>query len=157
MKPEVKEPAMRDETSGVQKVVVAAFLHDGDELLLARRAVGKAIAPGKYHLPGGHVEFGEHPAAALARELREELGIEAVVAESVWVFHYTSAGSHTVGIVYRVPLPVERSRLRWSLDDIAECIWVKAEDLSWYLSPDDHNLEAAAAGFELLRRTQPAS
>ena len=35
----------------------AAFLHDRGEVLLAKRAASKAIAPGKYHLPGGHVEF----------------------------------------------------------------------------------------------------
>jgi 8-oxo-dGTP diphosphatase len=62
-------------------VVAAAFLHHRREVLLAQRASTKSIAPGKCHLPGGHVEFGEHPATALARELREELAIETVAHE----------------------------------------------------------------------------
>ncbi len=143
---------MSDAPAQTQKVVVAAFLHDRDEVLLARRAAGKAIAPGKYHLPGGHVEFGEDPAAALARELREELDIEVVVREPLWVFHYAGGESHTVGIVFRVPLEGGRDRLRWDPADIEGCVWVREEELGEYLARDDHNFQAAMAGFEQLRR-----
>ena len=135
-----------------QRVVAAAFLHDGDEVLLARRAAGKAIAPGQCHLPGGHVEFGEHPAAALVRELREELGIVAAVREPLWVFHYAWETSHTVGVVFRVPLPGDRTSLRWDSADLADCVWVKEDALSNYLLPEDHNFLAARAGFAQLRR-----
>jgi 8-oxo-dGTP diphosphatase len=133
-------------------VVVAAFLHHRGEVLLARRASTKTIAPGKYHLPGGHVEFGEHPTDALVRELREELSIETIVREPLWVFHYTWDASHTVGIVFRVPLPVERTALRWYTADLDGCEWVREEELEKYLSRDDDNFLAALAGFEQLRR-----
>ena len=56
--------------------VVAAALVDVDgRVLLQRRAAGRPLA-GLWEFPGGKVEPGERPEAALVRELREELGIE---------------------------------------------------------------------------------
>lgn len=57
-------------------MVVAAALIDRDgRVLLAERPAGKHLA-GTWEFPGGKVEAGETPEAALIRELREELGIE---------------------------------------------------------------------------------
>ncbi|MEV0903570.1 NUDIX domain-containing protein [Streptomyces hokutonensis] len=67
-------------------VVVGAALFDGDyddggdgrggRLLAARRSAPPELA-GRWELPGGKVEPGERPDAALVRELREELGVDA--------------------------------------------------------------------------------
>jgi 8-oxo-dGTP diphosphatase len=57
-------------------VVVGAALFDGGRLLAARRSAPPALA-GRWELPGGKVEPGETPEAALVRELREELGVSA--------------------------------------------------------------------------------
>ena len=57
-------------------LVSAVALVDGDgRILLAQRPAGKSMA-GLWEFPGGKVEPGETPEAALIRELREELGIE---------------------------------------------------------------------------------
>ena len=57
-------------------LVSAVALIDRDgRVLLAQRPVGKSMA-GLWEFPGGKVEAGETPEAALVRELREELGIE---------------------------------------------------------------------------------
>jgi 8-oxo-dGTP diphosphatase len=55
--------------------IVTAVLRDGNRILLCRRSPQHRRNPGVWDLPGGHVEPGELPGAALARELREELGI----------------------------------------------------------------------------------
>ena len=57
-------------------LVSAVALIDTDgRVLLAQRPEGKSLA-GLWEFPGGKVEPGESPEAALIRELREELGIE---------------------------------------------------------------------------------
>jgi len=57
-------------------VVAAALVDGGGRVLLQRRPEGRAMA-GLWEFPGGKLEEGELPEAGLARELREELGIEA--------------------------------------------------------------------------------
>jgi 8-oxo-dGTP diphosphatase len=57
-------------------LVSAVALIDSDgRVLLTQRPEGKSLA-GLWEFPGGKVEPGETPEAALIRELREELGIE---------------------------------------------------------------------------------
>ena len=57
-------------------LVAAVALIDADgRVLIAQRPEGKAMA-GLWEFPGGKVEAGETPEAALIRELHEELGID---------------------------------------------------------------------------------
>ena len=57
-------------------LVVAVALIDAEgRVLLAQRPEGKSLA-GLWEFPGGKVEQGESPEAALIRELHEELGID---------------------------------------------------------------------------------
>jgi 8-oxo-dGTP diphosphatase len=71
-------------------IVVAAALVGADgRFLLQRRPEGRPMA-GLWEFPGGKVEPGERPEAALARELGEELGI-AVRDEGLFPFAFASA------------------------------------------------------------------
>jgi len=61
-------------------LVVAAALYDRTgRVLIAQRPAGKPLA-GRWEFPGGKVAAGESEHAALARELREELGIEVTAS-----------------------------------------------------------------------------
>ena len=61
-------------------LVVACALIDVDRrVLIAQRPEGKSLA-GLWEFPGGKLEPGESPEAALIRELEEELGIETKTA-----------------------------------------------------------------------------
>lgn len=67
--------------AGLPTVLVAAIaLMDSDgHILIAERPAGKSMA-GLWEFPGGKVEEGEIPEAALIRECKEELGIDISAA-----------------------------------------------------------------------------
>lgn len=67
----------------VTEVAVGVLLRADGTVLLADRPAGKAYA-GYWEFPGGKIEPGETVAAALARELHEELGI-AIQGSTPWV------------------------------------------------------------------------
>jgi 8-oxo-dGTP diphosphatase len=62
--------------------VVAGILERDGRILICQRKADQAH-PLKWEFPGGKVEAGEEPAAALQRELNEELGIEAGLVREV--------------------------------------------------------------------------
>ncbi len=60
------------------RTVVAAVIERGDRRLLIGQRRRNDTSPLKWEFPGGKVEKGETPEVALARELREELGVQLV-------------------------------------------------------------------------------
>ena len=99
--------------------VVAAALVNGDgQVLLAQRPEGKSLA-GLWEFPGGKLEPGESPEAALARELDEELGITAPALEPFTFVSFAYPEFHLVMLLYwcrawaGVPVGRDGQALRW--------------------------------------------
>ncbi len=61
--------------------VVCAILEHQQQVLVAQRPEGKRLA-GFWEFPGGKIEPGESPEAALHREIAEELGCQITVVQS---------------------------------------------------------------------------
>jgi 8-oxo-dGTP diphosphatase len=123
-------------------LVAACALVDADgRVLLARRPPGKPLA-GLWEFPGGKIEAGETPEAALIRELKEELDIE-VAAKCLAPLTFASHAYPEFHLL--MPLFVCR---RWE-GDIApqqgqELAWVRAKRLAEYaMPPADEPLKAA--------------
>lgn len=76
----------------------AIIADSGGRLFMARRAPGARNEQGRWEFPGGAVEFGETLEQALARELREEFGIEIEVCGLVDVVDHIlpAEGQHWV-------------------------------------------------------------
>jgi 8-oxo-dGTP diphosphatase len=116
------------------QIVVAGALISGASLLVAQRMRPPDLA-GLWELPGGKVAAGESDAAALARELREELGVEVTVGSRIGVD--VALNETTILRAYRVTQtggalhPNDHRALRWitvaQLDGLA---WVPA-DRTW--------------------------
>lgn len=133
-----------DETNAV----VAGFIYQNGTALFARRALTKAIAPGLFHLPGGHIELGESPIDALCREIMEEFQVQIQVGELLHIFHYLESGLPTVGFVFSASLIDAQSELRFDFADTSEIVWASREELdTLFRDRTDHNHIAAVKGF----------
>ena len=114
-------------------LVAAAALVDADNrVLIARRPEGKSMA-GLWEFPGGKVDDGETPEAALIRELREELGIEVC---DTCVAPFTFASHSYEAFHLLMPLYLCRT---WEGEieprEGQEIAWVRAMRLADYPMP----------------------
>lgn len=122
----------------MRTVVAGAITSSDGRLLLAQRSYPVQVA-GLWELPGGKVEPGEELAAALRRELREELEIDvevgALLAETVELARDLTLVALWARIVDGVPRAVEHSRLVWvsvdELEDMAASNQLVPADTAW--------------------------
>ena len=81
------------------KVAAGVLVEQDGKVLLVRRCMGPR--QGMWSFPAGFVEFGEEPAAAAARECREETGLAVEIAGLHAVVGPEPAGAASIVIVYR--------------------------------------------------------
>ena len=79
--------------------VVAAVIERAGKVLICRRRADQPH-PLKWEFPGGKVEPGEAPPAALMRELQEELGIHAEIGAQIADYQYTYAGRPPIRLIF---------------------------------------------------------
>ena len=117
--------------------VVAAVIEDGHgRVLVAQRPAHKHLAL-KWEFPGGKIDAGETPQAALARELREELGIEIEIIRTLprFIHDYGTVVIDMLPFVCRLapasaaPHPHEHVALRWVLPAELSTLDLAAADL----------------------------
>jgi 8-oxo-dGTP diphosphatase len=106
------------------QVVGAAIAQDG-RCLVAQRGPSQNLA-GKWEFPGGKIEAGESPQAALRREIFEELGLTIAVGHSLGQGEVVSTGRRIVLEVYTAALEAGSVELR----EHAQVVWATATELS---------------------------
>jgi 8-oxo-dGTP diphosphatase len=101
--------------------VVAAVIQRDGRILAGQRKPG-GNHPLKWEFPGGKVEAGETPEAALGRELTEELGIHAKIHSEITRYEYQYSGRPRILLIfYRVvdfegePQNLDFEQLQWVL------------------------------------------
>ena len=107
-------------SSAIQLISAVALIDSDGRVLLAERPEGKIFA-GYWEFPGGKIETGETPEAALVRELDEELGVDtkdSCLAPLGFVSHPYDT-YHMVLLLYVCrkwsgrPQPKEGGQLKW--------------------------------------------
>lgn len=117
------------------KVAVVALIEANQRVLLIRRAVEPAR--GQWALPGGYMDAGELPVAALQREVSEEVGLDVDVGDLLEIFPMVNSGGASLGIVlaYRAH-PRHNTASLTACDDVDQAAWFSAEELPAELAFD---------------------
>lgn len=120
-------------------VVAAALIARNQNILVQQRPQGKPMA-GLWEFPGGKVEAGETPEAALVRELEEELGIIVEIgALSPIAFASESLGDkHLVLLLYTCR------------DWVGEAQNLESADMKWVALAELQHLEMPPADVPLV-------
>lgn len=123
----------------VAGLIIGAADRDERRVLITQRRADQAL-PLQWEFPGGKVEPGEAPVAALERELREEIGA-AVVVGRIWdVLFHAYPAFDLVMLVYACRLAPGAAPRAIEVADLA---WVAIGDLpKWDILPADRPLVA---------------
>jgi 8-oxo-dGTP diphosphatase len=119
------------------QIVVAGAIISGATLLVAQRERPPELA-GRWELPGGKVAPGETERDALARELAEELGLQAGdvavgdrLGDDVALSDTTILRAYRVQLLRGEPHPHDHRALRWvTTAELPDVDWVPA-DRAW--------------------------
>jgi len=124
--------------------VVAALIVRGGEVLICQRRPDQPMAL-QWEFPGGKIEAGESPEAALARELDEELGIRATIGPRVTHIRHNYRHGGAVDLIF---FAVHEFSGELENRIFKQLRWTKLEDLPAYdfLAADRGLIKDLAAG-----------
>lgn len=95
---------------------------------------------GNWELPGGKIDFGEHPQETLKREIKEELGISKIcigVVINVWDFLVTVDNNSYQFIIIVYECDADLSNLKIS-DEHLEYKWVSLNEMDGLMVRDGY-------------------
>ena len=114
-----------------QKITVGGLLVKDNKVLVVRRSSAEPYLTGYYELPGGKVDFGDHPKESLEREFMEEVNLKIIALYPYRVFTYVSdkGNRHTVELVYFVKIDddVKNIKLSEEHDDFK---WISVDEVN---------------------------
>ena len=122
----------------LQRVAAYAVVRRADAILLTRLSA-RAAHPGRWTLPGGGIDHGEHPSVALAREVEEECGLTCEVGELLGVHDTHFAGNapsgrledyHGVHLLYAATVGDGEPHVREVDGTTDAAAWVRVADVA---------------------------
>jgi 8-oxo-dGTP diphosphatase len=114
--------------------VVGAMLEDADGRYLITQRRPEGSLPLLWEFPGGRVEMSESPEQALARELREELGIDVEVGERAMHLRHAYPSYDIDFCVFHCQLADPGQRIQHGR--VYDHRWVTLEEMSNFQFPD---------------------
>jgi 8-oxo-dGTP diphosphatase len=117
-----------------QRIAAYGVCVDADDRLLLARAAPSLTLRGRWFLPGGGVQHGEHPVDSLRREMAEESGLTVELGPLLDVLSDVrtlpdDTSLHTVRLIYRVAS--WQGTLRPEVDGTTDAVrWVPKDELA---------------------------
>lgn len=144
-----------------QVITACAFIHHNfsgtKKVFSAKRADTKKFMPGRWELPGGHIDYGEDIIDGLKREIKEEFGMDITVADPLAVFTYINdvKKSHSIEVIYFARFTSDLKNITPNPEDHSEHGWFDEQEALEVIAQskpaDDPEIAAVKKGFKLLR------
>ena len=144
--------------AGRTRIGAYALCIDDQERILLTRLSAIEVDVGAWTLPGGGIQFGEHPDAAVVRELEEETGLRGEIERLAGVFSHVyrrspaarGADLHFLGILYHVR--IVGGELQDEVDGTTDAAaWLTRAEIA-----ERRLVEIARFGLELALARRPA-
>ncbi len=135
-----------------QRITARGVLTHEGKIFTAKRAETKRYFPGIYELPGGWVEFGEHPETTVVREFKEECGLDVTIEGFVCSGSQILEADHLVEFYFFVRRQDPAQQPQIQECDHSEIRWWDQETFlhEWEVSHPDYL--AIKKAFEILRQ-----
>ncbi len=121
----------------ITRVSAYALLRQNDHVLLCRTVATDPVCPNQWTLPGGGLDFGESPTAALVREVHEETGLHIRPTRLADIYNLLldpivingeQIALHTIRIIYFAD--VLGGTLTYEVDGSTDfCEWIPLADV----------------------------
>jgi 8-oxo-dGTP diphosphatase len=128
MTSDLQADSQTDAVLSAPRAVVAALILRGTEIFICQRKAGSAMEL-QWEFPGGKIEPGETPEQALARELEEELGIDASIGPYVAELQHRYRNGRSIHLRF---FAVREFRGEFENRVFEDMRWVELRDLPSY-------------------------
>ncbi len=123
-----RHPKSRPAPHASERLIVVAALIESDGLILACQRRKNDAFGLKWEFPGGKARENEKPAEALARELKEELGVDATIGEEIFrTRHRYAELAREIELIF---FTASASKSEMRNQAFEQMRWVKAEELA---------------------------
>ncbi|OGH21377.1 MAG: hypothetical protein A2958_01075 [Candidatus Levybacteria bacterium RIFCSPLOWO2_01_FULL_38_13] len=136
-----------------QIITACVFLYKDGKALIGKRAKTKSFLPGKWELPGGHVEFGETLEECLKREMQEEFNMKIILRKPYFEFTYimNNDSDHVIEVLYLAKMKNPSQEIRIRKKDHEDYKWISENEIGNYFADNDDEGNAIRKGFEILK------